>query len=62
MKLPGWPAVILLLGLASGCSDDGDEKSTPPLAPVQGVAAIFNDAVTGRIADAMCRCSTSRCG
>lgn len=47
-------AVCTLACLLWGCSDDdgATEEATPDPVPVAGVVAIFNDAVTGRIADA----------
>jgi len=53
MKLSSGLGVCVLFGLGSACSDDGgDAQAVPKLVPVKGVAAVFNDAVTGRIADA----------
>ncbi|MBX3130051.1 MAG: hypothetical protein KF718_25265 [Polyangiaceae bacterium] len=53
MKRSSRLSLCVLFSLGVSCSDDDpDAKVTPKLVPVKGVAAIFNDAVTGRIADA----------
>jgi hypothetical protein len=42
-----------LLALSWGCGgDDGGEPAETKIATIEGVAAVFNDAVTGRIANA----------
>jgi hypothetical protein len=53
MKFRSHLAACFLFGLAWGCGDSGDDEEVQAaVVPVGGVAAIFNDAVTGRIADA----------
>jgi hypothetical protein len=54
MEFRAWPTLCLLCLFSAGCSDDDGAKATakPVLAPVKGIAAPFNDAVTGRIAGA----------
>lgn len=53
MKFRAHLAACCLFGLTWGCGDDGgDDEEVTAVVPVAGVAAIFNDAVTGRIADA----------
>lgn len=45
------PACLVFV-LAAGCSDDAGDETPRQTASISGVAAVFNDAITGRISGA----------